>query len=320
MKGYERFVRTRRPVWDDFERRLDAQREGRVSHDALESLAFLYRQVLHDHGVALERYAGTGAASRLDGLALRGTHALQWDRSDRLPGLAHFFGTRLPRAFRYHLPYLAAALLLFFTSALFGLTLGVARPEVGFTFLGPQAVEGMKQGHLWTESLVTTVPPALSSSRIATNNMSVSIFAWAGGALGGLGTLYVVLLNGLMLGAIVAATLHYGLAGDILVFMSAHGPLELTLILVSAAGGFNLGYALLAADDRPRAEVLRHASREALVLLLGCLPWFLVLGFVESFVSPVTALPPFLKAGLGGALFALFVMLAWNPLYRPEVP
>jgi uncharacterized membrane protein SpoIIM required for sporulation len=319
MKGYERFVRTRRPLWDEFEKGLDAQRRGAPSHAALETLALRYRQVLHDHGLALDRYPGTGAARRLDSLTLQGTHALQWDRGDALPGLGHFFARSFPRSFRRHLPYLGAVLLLFVTAALFGLTLGIAQPGVGLTLLGPGAVEGMKQGHLWTESLVTTVPPAFSSSRIATNNMSVALLAWAGGALAGIGTVYVVVLNGLMLGAVVAATLHYGLAGEILVFMSAHGPLELSLILVSAAGGLALGHALLAADDRPRAEALRDASRESLVLLLGSLPWFVVLGFVESFVSPVPGFPPALKAGLGTALIALFVVVAWNPTFKAGV-
>lgn len=316
MSGYERFVRTRSGLWDDFEKRLADPRRHAASHADLETLALQYRQVLHDHGLALARYPGTGVARRLGALALQGTHALQWDRGDRMPGLGSFFLRSFPRSFRRHLPYLGAVTLLFVTAVLFGLTLGIAQPAVGTSLLGPAAVQGMREGHLWTESLVTTVPPAFSSSRIATNNMSVALLGWAGGALAGLGTLYVVVLNGLMLGAIVAATVHYGLAGDILVFMSAHGPLELTLILVSAAGGLALGHALVAAEDRPRALVLQEASRESLVLLLGCLPWFVVLGFVESFVSPVVAFPPALKAALGTALFSLFVLVAANP-YAP---
>ena len=104
------------------------------------------------------------------------------------------------------------------------------------------------------------------------------------------------------------------LAGALLEFVSAHGPLEITLILVTAAGGLSLGQALIAAEDRPRREVLHRASRDALVLLIGCLPWFVVLGIVEAIVSPSPTVPALFKAGLGLGLEASFLVLAWNPL------
>jgi uncharacterized membrane protein SpoIIM required for sporulation len=144
--------------------------------------------------------------------------------------------------------------------------------------------------------------------------MSVAMAAWAGGAALGLGSLYVILLNGFLLGAVLATTVHYGLAGRLLEFVSAHGPLEITLILATAAGGLSLGQALVAAEDRPRREVVRGASRRALVLLLGCLPWFVLLGAVEAIVSPAPTVPGPLKAALGLALEALFLTVAWNPL------
>ena len=104
--------------------------------------------------------------------------------------------------------------------------------------------------------------------------------------LAGLVPLYVILLNGLMLGALLGVTLHYSMAGPLLVFISAHGLLELTLILVSAAAGLAVGRALVAADDRPRAVAVRRAATESLAVLLGCLPWFVILALVEVFVSP----------------------------------
>jgi len=163
------------------------------------------------------------------------------------------------------------------------------------------------------------VPPAISSSGIATNNMTVALTGWAGGALLGLGSLYVILLNGFMLGAVLATTVHYGLAGRMLEFVSAHGPLEVTLILVTAAGGLSLGQSLVAAEDRPRREIVRRKSRGALVLLLGCLPWFLVLGIVEAVVSPAPEVAPPLKIALGVGLLGAFLTLAWRPgLAEPE--
>ena len=317
---YARFVRLRSPIWDQFESSLSAaQKEPRrLGHADLESLALAYRQILHDHALAASRFPGTGAARRLGVLALRGTHWLHWDRGDRVPGLGQFFARTFPLTFRAHLPQLAAAVALFATALAFGTCLAIVQPATGAAILGPHAIEGLRQGHLWTESLVTTIPPVVSSSGIAANNMSVALAGWAGGAALGLGSLYVILLNGFLLGAILATTVHYGLLGAMLAFVSAHGPLEITLILATAAGGLSLGQALVAAEDLPRRLVLRRASRDALVLLIGCLPWFIVLGVVEAVVSPAPTVPASIKAALGLGLEACFLLLAWNPLLPAE--
>jgi uncharacterized membrane protein SpoIIM required for sporulation len=308
---YARFVRTHSARWTQFERNLQAAARGaRPTYQDLEDLAVGYRQILHDYAVARTRFGETGAALRLRGLTLEATHFLHEERSEGGTGIWSFFTRRFPQAFREHVPFILTAFALFAAAGFFGLTLTVAQPAVGLSFLGPAAVEGMKEGRLWTESLVSSVPPALSSSGIATNNMGVAITGWAGGALFGVGALYVVLLNGFMLGAIVAATWQFSLAGDLLAFVSAHGPLEITLILVTAGGGLNLGHALVAATDRPRRFVVEERSRSALVLLLGCLPWFIVLGIVEALLSPSPALSPSLKVAVGLSLEAAFLAVA----------
>jgi uncharacterized membrane protein SpoIIM required for sporulation len=317
---YPGFVRLRAALWDEFEGRLeDARKDARkLRHQDLEAMALAYRQVLHDHALVSSRFPGTGAAVRLRRLALQGTHWLHRDVRDHMPGLGHFFSRRFPLAFRAHLPHLAAATALFFTALAFGASLALVEPGVGTAILGPEAVAGMRRGRLWTESLVSAVPPAVSSSAIATNNMSVALAGWAGGGLLGLGALYVVLLNGFLLGSILATTVHYGLLADLLEFVAAHGPLEITLILCTAAGGLAMGQALVAAEDQPRAAVVARASREALVLLVGCLPWFILLGAVEALVSPAPAVPAAAKLTLGLGLLAVFLLAAWNPGLRED--
>jgi uncharacterized membrane protein SpoIIM required for sporulation len=311
---YARFVRLRRPLWEAFARGLEAARREprRLTYGGLEDLAMGYRQVLHDHALAAARYPETGAARRLSALALAGTHRLTRQQPAK-GGLLFFLGRTFPRAFRRQLDLLGICLGLFLLAALLGLILADLRPELASAFLGPKAVRDLAEGRLWTNSLATSVPPAVSSSRIATNNLGVALLAWSGGLLAGLLPLYVVLVNGFLLGALVAVTMHYSLAGELLTFVAAHGPLEITLILVSAASGLGLGRALVEAGDRPRAEALRDAGGNALAVLLGCLPWFVLLGAVEVFVSPSPAVPVEVKIGLGCGLEALFLGLALRP-------
>jgi uncharacterized membrane protein SpoIIM required for sporulation len=311
---YVRFVSQRRGVWEDFERRLAAARDRpkRLTHAELEALALRYRQILHDHALAGARYAGTAAAERLRSLALAGTHGLLEGRQEEKGGLFTFFTRTFPRAFRRHLDLIGLAVLLFLFGALWGLSVARLRPSLGLAFLGPEAIQGLEEGRMWTESLVTTMPPNVSSSLIAANNLSVAMTAWTGGLLAGLGPLYVTLLNGFMLGAIFGVTLNYGMAGDLLGFICAHGPLEITLILVASAGGLNVGRALVIASDEPRGVSLGRAGRESLQLLLGCLPWFVILAAVEVLISPSDLPVPF-KLAIGLSLEALFLALALSP-------
>jgi len=319
---YASFVRLRRPVWEAFERQLATARRRFKSLDygALEEMALHYRQVLHDHSLAASRFAGTAAARRLQGLALAGTRSLTGEGRERPRGLLHFFARTFPRAFQRQLGLTGVAFALFLVAALWGLLLGAIRPGVGLRFLGPEAARGLAEGRLWTESLVTTVPPAFSSSAIATNNMSVALLAWSGGILAGLVPLYLVLLNGLMLGAIVAVTLHYSMAGALMEFISAHGPLEITLILVTSAAGLAVGRALVTAGDRPRSLAVRDAGRDALSVLVGCLPWFLLLALVEVFVSPSPELPAGVKPIVGLALESGFLALALRRVPAETAP
>jgi uncharacterized membrane protein SpoIIM required for sporulation len=314
---YARFVRLRRPVWEAFERQLAAS-SRRPSHADLEETALRYRQVLHDHALAAARYPGTAAAQRLRALAVQGTHRLIRDGREirgisKGRGLVRFFTRTFPALFRLHLPLMGVATALFLLAILWGLAITALQPSLGTAILGPAAVAGLEEGRLWTESLVTTTPPSVSSSGIATNNVSVALTAWIGGLLAGLGPLYVLVSNGLLLGSVLGLTLHYSMGGELLEFISAHGFLELTLILVASAAGLALGRAMVTAGDRPRSLALRDAGRDSLRLLLGCLPWFVLLAVVEVFVSPRPELPVSLKLVLGLSLETAFLALALYP-------
>jgi hypothetical protein len=70
----------------------------------------------------------------------------------------------------------------------------------------------------------------------------------------------------------------------------------------------------VAPDDRPRRLAAGDAARTALALLLGCLPFFVVLAVVEAVLSPAPGVPAALKVAVGLALEAVFLGLAWNPL------
>lgn len=313
---YPAFVRLRSAVWDRLEAQIGRLEAGgrQLSHAELEAMALCYRQVLHDHALAAARFQDTSAARRLARLANTGTRVLHRERSEGRLSLLGFFTRTFPQTMRRQRGALGVALAVFVATTLLGFALTLVAPSFSAVFLGADKLAGLERGELWTDHITSTMPPSTTSSLITTNNLSVALSAWAGGAIAGVGSLWVLWINGLMLGSVLAVTLHFGMAERLLTFIAAHGPLELTIIVVAAAGGLVLARGMIAAEDRPRSQVIRAAAKDAFVMLAGSLPWLLVLGAVEGFVSTDASIPLLVKVLVGGSLLTLFLAAAGNPL------
>ena len=131
-------------------------------------------------------------------------------------------------------------------------------PELINLFASPDLIATVERGELWTEGLLNVVPSSVLSLQILTNNIVVSLFAYCAGFLFGLGTFYIVGLNGLMLGAIFAFTRQHGLDDELFRFIVAHGCVELSVMVLSGAAGAAVGEALIRPDHaQPRRSRFR---------------------------------------------------------------
>ena len=133
---------------------------------------------------------------------------------------------------------------------------------------------------------------------IIVNNVRVAITAFAGGLTGGALTLYLLVANGAFLGTVLAVVQGYGLAGGLLAFTAAHGPLEISCIVLSGGAGLRLAWALLRPGDRSRRDALRLAGAQAIRVMLLIIPALGVAGILEAFLSPSGA-PLGLKIAVG---------------------
>jgi uncharacterized membrane protein SpoIIM required for sporulation len=146
------------------------------------------------------------------------------------------------------------------------------------------------------------------ASSIFTNNIEVTFLAFAGGLLLGVGTLYVLAYNGLMLGAIAGLTIQGGNFSVFVRYVAPHGILELSCITVAGAAGLRLGWALIDPGRLPRGESLRRQARPAVAIVIGTAPCLVVAGLTEGFVTPhALPVPAALAVGLllGGGYWSL---------------
>jgi uncharacterized membrane protein SpoIIM required for sporulation len=152
---------------------------------------------------------------------------------------------------------------------------------------------------------MTASQTAAFSGAVMTNNIQVTFLAFAAGILGGLGTAVVVAYNGATLGAVAGGAIANGNGAEFAQFVTAHGVIELSCIVVAAAAGMRMGYALVAPGPRTRALALAEEARSAIAIVLGTIPWVILAGIIEGFVTRAgIGLWP--GIGLGAAVGALY--------------
>jgi uncharacterized membrane protein SpoIIM required for sporulation len=192
---------------------------------------------------------------------------------------------------------------IFVAGGLVGAALIARNPTVMIELLSPEMVRTIERHEMWTHSIVAIKP--LASTEIMTNNMTVAFLTFAAGITGGVGTTYLLFFNGLLLGVIALACARAGMSIALWSFVAPHGVLELPAIFIAGAAGFRLAQGLLFPGFLPRRESLVAAGRDALELVLGCVPILVVAGIIEAFVSP-TDLAVSRKFLLAAALLVLF--------------
>lgn len=233
------------------------------------------------------------------------------------PSIARFFTTDFPRAVRTHACWILLAFTLSMLPALIAFAMTWHDRAIADQVLPAELTASMDsiaaRHHVpkdWLPLLERTPAAAL----IMTNNIRVSILAFAGGMTGGVLTIFLMVYNGVMVGVIAAAVALDSPATAINFwgFVAPHGVLELTAIFIAGGAGLLMGYAIVNPGTLPRRIALRAAALEAVKLLLGVAATLIIAGLVEAFFSPLL-LPEWIKfvvAGGEGILFFGYLALA----------
>jgi uncharacterized membrane protein SpoIIM required for sporulation len=307
------WLEQRLPVWQRLEGLVARCAGGRVSQlgpDELQELGLLYRQVAADLATLRDDPSAARYAASLGDLLARAHHTIYAAERPALSSAVRFLRDTFPRTFRRHVVHCVVAAAVFAVSAGVGAALALRHPDLTARVLGPRMVETIERGEMWTESIVTIKP--LASSAIMTNNMSVAFVTFAAGITGGIGTLYYLALNGFMLGVVGAACAAGGLSLGLWSFVAPHGVLELPAIFIAGGAGLRLAQGMLFPGVWPRRHAITVAGRDAVVLILGCVPVLVIAGVIEAFVSP-TDLPVAQKFIVAIAVLTLFAYYLLAP-------
>ncbi len=295
------FVQQRRPAWQRMESLLAVLRRSpqALSAQELEEFGRLYRAVTSDLALAQRDYPQQPVARYLNQLVGAAHAALYRGEPLRWRQLRDLYAVRFPQLYRKLLPYTAVAFLLFLLPALVAFWAVWVEPARIYLFEGPEIaelVQQVEQGKLWTD--IAPAVRSAASSLILTNNIQVMFLTFAGGMTAGLYTGWILISNGLHLGAIFGLLQVHGLAGGLGQFVLAHGFIELSVIFLAGGCGLYIGDGLLRPGLYSRQAVLGQRTRLAGEAILACIPLLVLAGLIEGFVSP-SGLPWWIKGAVG---------------------
>jgi uncharacterized membrane protein SpoIIM required for sporulation len=302
--------------WNRLGASLMTWRRGRLSRqDALKALEG-YRGLARDVASARQAMPGNPITTALETL-YASLHAIV-NREPRhtLASLRHLYAVEIPATFQDLKPRLLGVWLLFALSTAAGWWLIHSWPTLVGLVASPAMIEQVERGQLWTDGILNITPSSILSLRIFTNNIAVTIFACVAGIFYGLGTFYIIGTNGLMLGGVFAFTRQYGLDGDLLKFIFAHGTVELSMICLGGAAGVALGESLIRPKLASRRDSLQQCTAKIAHLFGALIPLLIICGLIEGFVSPDTSIGWPVRLCVGLANLALMYAVLTGRLFK----
>ena len=298
----EQFIDKGKNAWqrlEDLLALLDRTSLRRLGRAEVRELGRIYRRTASDLAVARAESRDPRLINYLNSLVIRAHGRIY--RADAQGGarIRDFFARDLPRTFRQTWRYTALSFGVFMLSSVIGFVGTNRDPEFSELVGVPAAFRELyiKTKTHWWEDL--NEANQVGASSIVTNNIQVTIYTFAFGALFGLGTLFYLAYNGANIASVVALAYQADFGKDLVTFMVGHGVIELTCIFIAGGAGLLIGSALVMPGDLTRADALKARGKQAIRLMMGVATLLVIAGIIEGFVSP-TPIHPAIKFGLGG--------------------
>jgi uncharacterized membrane protein SpoIIM required for sporulation len=295
-------------AWLDRHEKLRGPERAQPAADALPDAAVpqAYRHVCQHLALARDRQYSPDLVDRLNRLALRGHHLLYGARGSRGARALEFLAAGFPRLVREERALVIAAACLFFGPFFVLLAALQSFPDFVYYLLPPEALAKFQEMYNPANARLGMRDADDNVAMFGYyiwNNVKIGFQTFAGGIAFGLGSIFYLVSNGVLIGAIAGYVTQIGYGTPFWSFVSGHSAMELVAIVISGAAGLRLGGALVAPGQQSRKAALVAAAQPAVRLMYGAAGMFLIAAFIEAFWSPLTAFPPVTKYVVGAILW-----------------
>lgn len=284
--------------------RTAKRRPERLGPAKVRRLGELYRATAADLAFARGRFPTDPVARRLEDLVGRSRHLVYSAPGGRRGSLVRFFTRDYWRLITERWVAILAAVVLLVGPAALAAAWGMHDPPAAIGVVPEDFRPVVDEERPWQD--LSPEEQAAFSSEVLTNNIRVTVLAFAGGITLGLLTALVLIYNGILLGAIGGLMVEAGNGTGFVDLVTAHGVLELSCIVVAGAAGLSFGWAIVEPGYGTRTAALRREAVNTIMIVLGTAPWLVLAGIVEGFRAQLAEAGLASVIGVGFALGVLY--------------
>lgn len=276
------FLKQNSKKWNDFEQQLKSEEKANPDR-----MAELFVEVTDDLAYSRTFYPNSKTTAYLNNIALFVHQAIYKNKKEKTGRFVRFWKYEVPAAIYASRREILLALGVFILAI--GIGVISAARDLSFSRL----ILGDHYVNETLNNIESGDPMAIYKGRsalemfytITFNNIKVSFLAFVLGIFFSFGTFYLLLSNGIMLGTFQYLFYHKGVFLTSLSAVWVHGTIEITSIVIAGGAGFVLGNSLLFPGTYSRKESLLKAARQGVKVVAGLVPFFIIAGFLESYVT-----------------------------------
>lgn len=306
------FIKRNKDKWLAFEQAITGQ--SKMNPD---DLAGLYIQLVNDLSFAQTYYPKSKTVIYLNHLAATAFRQIYKTKREESNVFVRFFKIDVPTIIREHKKYLIYAFVLFFISVSIGVISAVYDDSFVRLILGDNYVE-MTMTNIQSGDAVAVYKSGSnwgSFIGITMNNLTVGLKCFIYGVSGGFGTVYIMLQNGIMIGAFQSFFYQQGVFWESVRGIWIHGAMEIFAIVIETMAGLILGASILFPGTFSRLDSFKSGIRTSLKIWLSTIPFTIAAGFLEGFITRYSNVMPNVVSV--GIILTTLSAISWYYLIYP---
>ncbi|MFK5889977.1 MAG: stage II sporulation protein M [Flavobacteriaceae bacterium] len=298
------FLKKNKDKWLLFEAVLD--NKTAVEPDKLSDL---YLDITNDLSYAKTFYPNSNTALYLNAISVKAHQKIYKSKKESKNRIVSFFKTEFPLLFYSYQKYLAIAFSVFVLFTIIGAFSASKDGRFVRLILGDAyvntTIDNIEKGD--PMAVYAKVGETTMFLLITINNLKVALMAFIYGILLSVGSLYILMQNAIMLGAFTYFFVEKGLFWQSARTIWIHGTIEISVIIVAGCAGLVLGSGLLFPGSYSRLNAFKRSVKDGLKIMLSTVPFFIVAGFLEGFVTRHTEMPDWLAILIISASLSLII-------------
>lgn len=312
------FVRQNKDKWSRFEKAL--QNNTIIS---AQELSALYLEVTDHLSYARTFYPKSNTYKYLNALASTAHQKIYKTKRESSNRLIKFYTFDFPREFYNYRKQLLLAFLIFTVFTAVGTFSAASDGAFVRSILGDGYV------NMTLENIENKDPMAVYKEMgemdmflgITINNIRVALIAFVLGIFFGLGTIFLIMQNAVMLGSFQYFFYEKGLFWESVRTIWIHGTIEISVIIIAACAGLVVGKGILFPGTYSRMTSFVRGIKSGLKIVVSTIPFFIVAGFLEGFVTRHTEMPDWLAIMIISiSLAAILFYYVFYPHYLNNKP